>query len=146
MRFSKRRYERDTLPVDGASTTHEIKEKIAELISERRYSNDTLLRLTLKGNVDESLVINTSELEMSAPRLFALKIIDETSPLWNESALKIDPTIRGEFYRLLEPMLTSENPAEKKLGSAALRYGLAALAGESVTGDLPSGIGDKTNF
>lgn len=142
LRFSKRRYECGALSVDGASTTHEIKEKIADFISEKKYGNDTLLRLTLTGNVDEALVVNISELEMSAPRLFALKINDETSPMWNASTLRSDPTVRGEFYRLLEPALSSEDPHEKRLASAALRYGLAALCGEDVTGDLPSGISE----
>ena len=47
--------------------------------------------------------------------------------------LRRDPTVRGEFYRLLEPRLTSDDPEERATAAAALRAGLAALAGEAVT-------------
>lgn len=133
IRFSKRRYENMTLAVDGASTNYELKEKIAGLISERKLGADTLLRVTLTGNVDESLVVNVGELERSTDRLFSLTVRDETVPLLNASSLASDPTVRGEVYRLLLPLITSDDPEERARGSAALRYSLAALAGESVT-------------
>ena len=135
VRFSKRRYENMTLPVDGASTNYELKEKISGLISEKKLGADTLLRVTLTGNVDESLVVNVGELERSTDRLFSLIVRDETVPLLNASSLASDPTVRGEVYRLLLPLITSDDPEKRVRGSAALRYSLAALAGESVATD-----------
>ena len=135
IRFSKRRYEDLTLPVDGASTNHEIKERIAGLITEKKLGGDTLLRVTLTGNVDESLVVNVGELERSTDKLFSLTVRDETVPLLNAASLASDPTVRGEVYRLLLPLITSDDPEERARGSAALRYSLAALAGEAVATD-----------
>ena len=130
VRFSKRRYESLSLAVDGVADGEELKEKISNFISERKYGDDTLLRLTLTGRVREDLAVDTAALSDLGERLYALDVRDETTPDWNASALAADPTVKGEFYRVLEPLLTSPEPEKRKIASAALRYGLAALAGE----------------
>lgn len=132
VRFSKRRYENDELRVDGAMSNGELREKIAKYVTEKRYGDDTVLRLTLKGNVDPAFTVNKGFLETDAPRVFSLKIEDKTSPMLDSDTLKRDPTVRGEFYRLLEPQLLSEDEKTRETAAAALRAGLSALAGESV--------------
>ena len=47
--------------------------------------------------------------------------------------LRRDPSLRGEFYRLLEPELLSDDSNVRSRAAAALRIGLAALAGEVPT-------------
>ena len=44
---------------------------------------------------------------------------------------------RGEFYRILEPMLTSSDGAQRAKASLALRFGLSALAGDPVAAEIP---------
>ena len=143
IRFSKRRYESLSLAVDGVADSEELREKISDFISERRFGDDTLLRLTLTGRVREDLNVDTAALSDIGDRLYALDIRDETTPDWNASALSADPTVKGEFYRVLEPLLTSPEPEKRKIASAALRYGLAALAGESVSDALPEWYGKE---
>ena len=143
VRFSKRRYESLSLPVDGVADTEELREKIAGCISEKKFGDDTLLRLTLTGRVAEDLTVDAAALSDLGERLYALDIRDETTPDWNASALRADPTVRGEFYRVLEPLLTSPEPKKRKIASAALRYGLAALSGRSVADALPSWYGKE---
>ena len=143
VRFSKRRYESLSLAVDGVADGEELKEKISNFISERKYGDDTLLRLTLTGRVREDLAVDTAALSDLGERLYALDVRDETTPDWNASALAADPTVKGEFYRVLEPLLTSPEPEKRKIASAALRYGLAALAGESVADALPAWYGKE---
>ncbi|MBQ7475473.1 MAG: DNA repair exonuclease [Clostridia bacterium] len=132
IRFSKRRYESAILPVDGATVEEELKEKIADFLSSEKYGDDVTLRLTLTGAVSEDLKIDTAALLPLGDRLWSFSVADETVPIWNASSLSSDPTVRGEFYKILEPMLNSSDPKERKTASAALRYGLSALAGESV--------------
>lgn len=132
VRFSKRRYEKEDLYVDGAETLGEISEKIGEFIDTRGYGDETLLSLTLRGAVAPSLVINTEALEKNFPELFKTEIIDETVPAEDLEGLADDITVKGQFYRELALLLESGTELEKKLAEHALRYGLSALAGENI--------------
>ena len=132
VRFSRRRYENDEMRVDGVSTNGELKEKISAYVAEKHYGDDTLLRLTLKGELDPSFTVNRLFLETDPPRVFSLKIEDKTSPMLDAESLRRDPTVRGEFYRLLESSLTSEDEKTREVAAAALRAGLSALSGEAV--------------
>lgn len=132
VRFSKRRYEKEELNVDGAETQGEIAEAIEDFINMRGYGEETLLSLTLKGAVTPSLVINTDALEKRFTELFSIEITDSTVPAEDIEALGDDVTVKGQFYRELRPLIESGTDAEKKLAQAALRYGLSALAGENI--------------
>lgn len=134
VRFSKRRYEQASLRVDGASTNTEIRDMITDFVVKERFGDDTLLRLTLKGEISPSLHVSRSYLEEAAGgRLFVLNIIDETVPTKSADELRLDPTLRGEFYRILEPELNSDDASVRECAAAALRVGLAALSGETTT-------------
>jgi DNA repair exonuclease SbcCD nuclease subunit len=132
IRFSKRRYENETLRVDGAASNTELRERIAAFVTEKHYGDDTILRLTLTGETDPAFTLNRAVLESDVPRLFSLKIVDETSPMLDAAALRLDPTLKGEFFRLLEPALTGEDPEARAVAADALRMGLSALAGEAI--------------
>lgn len=132
IRFSKRRYENDELRVVGAASNGELREMITRHVTEKHYGDDTILRLTLRGEVDPSFTVNKLFLESDVPRVFSLKIEDKTSPMLDADALRRDPTVRGEFYRLLEKDLLSEDEKTRSTAAAALRAGLSALAGEAV--------------
>ncbi|MCI8331292.1 MAG: hypothetical protein HFE78_00475 [Clostridiales bacterium] len=60
------------------------------------------------------------------------EIIDRTRPLYQLEALKEEPGLRGEFVRLLLPLLQEGDSEEKKQAELALRFGLQAMNG----GDL----------
>lgn len=130
VRFSKRRYESDKLDVTGASDTDDLIARVKGLFSEKKYGTDTLLRITLTGDVSPELRINTAELEsVFAEQLFTLEIRDATVPLFNAKLLESDPTIRGAVYNRLLPMLRDGSPEERRRAAAALRVALAALSG-----------------
>ena len=44
-------------------------------------------------------------------------------------SLEEDFSLRGEFYRVLKPQLTSDDPEVRKNAVRALKYGLSALSG-----------------
>lgn len=100
------------------------------------------LRLTLEGRADEEAVRSIYErsdslcLEYSIERL---EITDATLPYLDGEYLERDTTIRGELYRTLLPKLVSEDSAQRALAAKALRIGLAAIDGKSVSAEAERG-------
>jgi len=132
VRFSKRRYETGTLDITGCVSMEDVRQQTADYIAAKKYSEDVLLQLRYTGTTAEGLVINPDLLGNMG--LFCLQTEDRTMPTPDLGALAKDTGIRGAFYRTLAPALSSEDPAEKETALRALRYGLAAIAGESITG------------
>ncbi len=130
--FAKRRYESESVNVSGASSSLEIKERIKQLIRERKYTDNTLLRVTLTGELLPTLVISPETLADGIDEVFALEVRDETSPALNIDYLDSDPTVRGAFYRELKGRLADPDPAVRATALRALRYGLSAMAGENI--------------
>ncbi|MBQ4151002.1 MAG: metallophosphoesterase [Clostridia bacterium] len=129
--IARRHYEWDKLDVSGSATINDVAERINELIKEKRYTEETLLRVTLYGSVAPS-VENLARLESAQRGLFMLEIDDRTSPTFDSEILEKDMTMRGELFRILLPTLTSGTPEERATASAALKIGLAALEGRNI--------------
>lgn len=126
--FCRRRYEDITVPVDGAVTMSEVCRAAA---SAAILADDkTILRLTFTGIVDPELVIDPVAIEASLPNVCDVTVRDHTTPSLSFS--EDDPTVRGEFCRLLAPMLGSADPAEREKAIMALRMGLSALSGNDI--------------
>lgn len=122
--FCRKHYEDITVPVDGAVSAAEIY-KAAEAAA--GADERTILRLTLTGSVDPDVQIDTSAIEAALSHLAGITVRDRTSPSLSFS--ENDMTVRGEYCRLLAPMLGSADPAEREKAILALRLGLAALSG-----------------
>ena len=58
-----------------------------------------------------------------------VEIKNETTPDIKSCRLENDMTLRGEFFRMLLPMLESGTPEERTRAAAALRLGLCAMDG-----------------
>ena len=132
LRFSKRRYESESLSVDGAATRGEIVDRINAFIGEKGYGGETLLSLTLRGGISSSLILNPDDIEKEITGLFCFELSDETYPEEAEEELMSDITVKGQFYRELLPALNGGDEARAALARRALRYGLAALSGENI--------------
>ncbi len=130
--IARRHYEWEKLDVSGAKSLSDIAAKIDTLIKEKRYGEETLLRVTLQGAVAPT-VENISRLESAVRGIFMLEIDDRTSPTFDGGVLEKDMTMRGELYRELLPIFESGTPEERAVASAALKIGLAALEGRNVT-------------
>ena len=132
VRFCKRTYVRDTLNIDGARSNADVADMIDAHIKEKHYGDDTALRLQLCGSVSGDFKLSASFLAERFPSLFIFEITDNTMPLLDCERLHSDPTLKGAFYRSLEPMLNSSDEAERESAALALRSGLAALAGNDL--------------
>lgn len=130
--IARRHYEWEKIDVSGAESLSDVAEKIDAVIKEKRYTEETLLRVTLYGSVAPSLE-NLPRLESAVRGLFMLEIDDKTSPTFDGGALEKDMTMRGELYRELLPLLEGGTPKERATASAALKMGLAALEGRNIT-------------
>lgn len=130
--IARRHYAWETIDVSGCAALAEVAERIDACIKEKHYGEQTLLRVTLEGAVAPSLE-NLGRLESAVRGLFSLEVEDRTSPTFDAAFLEKDMTIRGELYRELLPLLTSGTPEERATASAALKMGLAALAGRNIT-------------
>lgn len=125
-------YEEATLDVSGITDGSELRRRISSLVSE--YSDTTFLRIELVGFVPTTLSIDVQALENEINGVFFLEIRDLTLPLYGTEQLKNDPTIIGEFFRSLLPMLENGTPEERRIAAKALRIGISALKGEDVSG------------
>lgn len=129
---ARRRYEWDELDVGGCTDLAGIAARIDAHIREKKYGEDTLLRMTLTGAVSPEAE-SPVRLESAVRGLFSLEIDDRTSPTFDAGVLENDMTIRGELYRELLPLLQSGSAKERATAAAALKLGLAALEGRNIT-------------
>ncbi len=129
VRFGKRVYVSESLDISGAESNADALEKISEFIESKHYSDDVALRLRLTGTVGGDFKLSRKFLSEQFGRLFIFELADETVPVLDADKLREDPTIKGAFYRSLEPMLASADADEREKAALALRCGLAALSG-----------------
>lgn len=128
--FCRRRYEDITVSVDGAVSMTEINRAVSAALDAVGADDCTILRLTLTGTVDPELALSEDAIAASLPELSDVTVRDRTSPSLSFS--ENDPTVRGEYCRILAPMLGSADPEERERAVAALRLGLAALSGNDL--------------
>ncbi len=133
IRFSRRRYESLSVDVSFAETLTDIENRLGAAIEKGGFSEDTLLRADLWGQLPPTLLLDTSALENRFPALFSLEIKDRTTPLLSPKDYENDRTVRGAFYRAMAEKIENGSPAERAVATRALRYGLAAIAGENVS-------------
>ncbi len=130
--FSVSTYEWEHIDMTGVMTQSEARERIAALIKEKEYGAHTSLRLTLRGMTGAEAGGYDGYIAEEFG-LFSLEIRDETTPSYDSARFMTDMTVRGAFYRVLAPMLESEDEAERRIAAEALRVGFAALDGSDIT-------------
>ena len=87
---------------------------------------DTVLSLTLTGEIPADLFFEETQLLASLPDIASLTLIDRTVP-WQAEALSEDPTLRGAYYNELRDALFSEDETLRQTAAIALRVGLQEL-------------------
>jgi len=123
------RYVIESLNIDGADSSGEVASKIAALIKEKGYGDESSLRIVLSGTVSPELTLPTVDARDLGLSLIQIK--DETLPLLDSDQLESDVSLKGALYRQLLPKLRSDDAHERKVAAEALRIGLMALEGKS---------------
>ena len=125
-------FEIRTLDCTGAQNGEEIRRKVIAFLEQASFPPHTALRLLLEGDVGLNCQTDPAQLSRAGERLALFEVVDRTLPLYDASYLEKAPTMQGAFYRELLPQLQSADEQERELAAAALRLGLAALAGREV--------------
>ena len=133
VRFSHRRYEKLKVNVEGLTTLSAVEEAMLRAVEESGYGADTLLRVTLTGRIAPTVILSEALLASRITTVFYAEVKDCTLPLYDMDYLKADPSVKGEFCRMLLPALESEDEETRSTAIMALRYGLAAITGEDMT-------------
>ncbi|MBQ0110209.1 MAG: hypothetical protein KBS44_08050 [Clostridiales bacterium] len=131
-RFSKGRYETAEVDISACKDKISIVETVRAAI--RIYTDDTSLRLILKGETDFAFTLLPEEIGKGREYPCYIEIIDETFLKPDLTELEKSNTLRGVFVRLMTEKLESakDDPEKYKTLTLALKYGLASLKGRSV--------------
>ena len=131
LKISESIYDVAELDLSDISDRAELENKIESFIESKGYGGKDYLRLILCGAFDSGELYDVEAIEKKfSDRLSFLEIRDETIPVPSAEYLERDMTIRGELYRILLPMLNSEDRAERARAVRALSIGLSAIDGK----------------
>jgi DNA repair exonuclease SbcCD nuclease subunit len=129
--FGHLRFVTEEMDITGVDAQNEIVNRISRRISEKKYGQETALRVELTGKVDPYFSIPQS-LESDAFGLYYFDLVDKTLPLYGTDHFLRDMTAAGEVYRQMLPMLESEDEGERLTAARALRVALLALEGKDL--------------
>ena len=129
VKLSSMRYIIEKIDITSLDNDEDVAKKIANVINEREYGEETALRIVLTGAVPSYYEINEKAIsaELASSALALLQIKNETVANFDLAELEDDMTVRGEVYRLLLPSLNSDDEKERQKGALALKFALAAL-------------------
>jgi DNA repair exonuclease SbcCD nuclease subunit len=131
-RFCKKRYEKIEADVSEKKTRDEAVEVIAALVKQNGFGEDTLLRVKLCGVVAPDADFEEKSITADDAGVFYIEVENCTLPLLDFGELENDISIKGAVFRELLPRLESDDENERKTASMALKYALAALAGNEI--------------
>lgn len=129
--FGHVKFKTETLDITGMNTTNEIISSISKLISNKKYDDETALKVELTGYVDPRFSV-PKNLENEAFGLYYFKLIDKTLPLYGTECFKRDMTVKGEIFREFYPVLIGDNEDERLVAARAFRIALAALENREI--------------
>ena len=131
MSFGHVRFETESLDITGVSTGNEIISRISRLISDKKYDNETALRVVLVGSVDPRFQIPMN-IESDAFGLYYFNMIDKTLPLYGTEKFFRDMSVKGEIFRSFYPILVGEDEEARLVAAKAFRIALAALENREI--------------
>ena len=129
------KFEKKSLDCTGALSGEELRSRMSDYLldlMDDQAAAETALRLTLVGNVGISCRPDPASLGALGERFALFQVLDETLPIYDAGYLEKDPTMTGAFYRAMLPRLEDADARVRTTAAAALRLGLAALAGKEV--------------
>ncbi len=128
--FGCRRYVAETFDISDMTVPGEVSEKIAAMVAEREYGRETALKVVLTGRVPVAFVLPIMTKEQFG--LYAFDLDDRTMPLFDESRVARDMTVRGEVCRTLIPGMKNGSEEDCHTAATALRIGIAALENRDI--------------
>lgn len=126
----KRRYFEREIDVTGCFTHDEIKERIFGNIPKEEIEAGNLLKILLKGQVSEEILIKEKVLENKIKEsFFFVKVKDKTTIKIDYETLAQEFSIKGIFAsKILGAMENSEDNEEKEILQLALKLGIQSMS------------------
>jgi DNA repair exonuclease SbcCD nuclease subunit len=131
--FGHVRFETEELDITGVDSNNEVISRISKLISEKKYDNETALRVHLTGYIDPRYTVPVN-MESDAFGLYFFDMEDRTLPLYGTEKMKRDMSVKGEIFRSFYPYLTCDDEDKRLVAAKAFRIALAALEGRELPG------------
>ena len=131
--FGHVRFETEELDITGVDSNNEVISRISKMISEKKYDNETALRIRLTGYIDPRYAVPMN-MESDAFGLYFFDMEDRTLPLYGTEKMKRDMSVKGEIFRSFYPYLTCDDEDKRLLAAKAFRIALAALEGRELPG------------
>lgn len=131
--FGHVRFETEELDITGVDSNNEVISRISKMISEKKYDNETALRIRLIGYIDPRYAVPMN-MESDAFGLYFFDMEDRTLPLYGTEKMKRDMSVKGEIFRSFYPYLTCDDEDKRLLAAKAFRIALAALEGRELPG------------
>lgn len=131
--FGHVRFETEELDITGVDSNNEVISRISRMISEKKYDNETALRIRLTGYIDPRYTVPMN-MESDAFGLYFFDMEDRTLPLYGTEKMKRDMSVKGEIFRSFYSYLTCDDEDKRLLAAKAFRIALAALEGRELPG------------
>ena len=131
--FGHVKFETEELDITGVDSNNEVISRISKMISDKRYDDETALRIRLTGYIDPHYTVPTN-MESDAFGLYFFYMEDKTLPLYGTEKMKRDMSTAGEIFRSFYPYLTCDDEDKRLLAAKAFRIALAALEGRELPG------------
>lgn len=127
--FSQRTLYAVRVDVTGCQNTAEMAYQITLALQKEGYSEESLIKIILIGELDIACEKNIDYLQARFRQSFYyVKVYDETSLKINTKDFLLDESLKGEFVRLV----MGDKALKEEDKKAIIRYGLQAIAGEEV--------------
>lgn len=115
--------------ISDCMTSIQITRKIEQELDQEGYSDRSLVKIVLTGNVDIECEKNMEYLKKQLEnRFYFLKIYDETRFAVDYRGFALDASLKGEFVRTVDAATDLDEVTKAEI----IRYGIQALAGEEI--------------
>ena len=133
LRFTRTRYLRAEVSLDGCASQAEAAARIREAFEEGDGDAATCFTAELTGCVRGAFLPDPDRIRPMLPSMQSLTLHDRTTVAPSEWKLRADadPTLRGAFREALAPLLDSDDAEKRETAILALRLGISALESSS---------------
>jgi len=134
VKVNEKSYEDIEIYVEGCNNDEQIMRKISDTLGERA-SSDILMRMILKGYVEQGYSIDTGYISSYFDsKVFFMKLIDETVPDYDFDVIKSEPGLKGLFARKIFALMECcDDKKKERILKKALYMGMEALEKGEVT-------------
>ncbi len=127
--IAKRRLYTVDVDVSGLDSSAEIISRIKSVLDKEKYSDESLIKIVLTGEVDAFCEKDTDYiLKQFEEDYYFVKLYDETKLKVAYEDFALDESLKGEFVRIV---LSKEDISEEEKAEI-IRYGIGILSGEEV--------------